>query len=152
MPKHHRTRKQRARRADPWADEITQVHEESCGLMRLLILWPHEALELFASAMAGNAESVRLVRVVADTLRRIAAAPPGGPLECGCCGRPLCGGEIICAAIPNRPDPTAGLAFALCQVCTRDADAVQGKAIEALRYLWPDGRLIEVTHPQGGVA
>jgi hypothetical protein len=129
-----------------------QVHDEAAGLMGLFIIWPEEVLPLLETALAGNALAISLLNPVLDTIRRIETAPPDLPMECGRCGRPLHGGAVLCAALPHRPDPKTSLAFALCRVCTSDAMAAEASAIEAMKNLWPEGRIIEVTHPQGGVA
>jgi len=120
--------------------------------MQLHIIPPQDVLPLIASAMAGNALAGSLLNPVVDTIKRVQTAAPAAPAECGNCGRSLHGGAVICVALPDRPDPTKGMAFALCRACTSDATEVEARAVEALRCLWPNGRLIEVTHPQGGVA
>ncbi len=152
MPKHTHKRKLPTRRAELWAAGIMDLHAESGGLMRLHIMPPQDALPLRASALMGDAEARRLVQALADALRQIQTAPPNAPIECGCCGCPLQGGAVICVAFADRSAPGCGLAFALCGHCTRDAAAVPEKALAALKTLWPDGRLVEVTHPNGGTA
>jgi hypothetical protein len=137
---------------DRWADGIMKVHAEAAGLMQLFIIWPNEMLPLLASAMAGNAVAASLVNPMLDTIKRVQTAAPDAPAECGSCGHPLEVGAVICVALTHRPDPTKGVAFALCRNCTDTVDEVQARAIEAIRYLWPGGRLIEVTHPSGSAA
>jgi len=151
MPKRARAQKPYKRPGD-WAEGIAQVHEEAAGLMRLFIIWPEEVLHLLESALAGNALAISLLNPVLDTIRRIETAPPDAPAECGCCGRPLHHGDVLCATLPHRPDPKTSLAFALCRTCTSDATVVEARAVEALKTLWPDGRIIEITHPAGGKA
>jgi hypothetical protein len=141
MPKHTHKRKLPTRRAELWAAGIMDLHAESGGLMRLHIMPPQDALPLLASALMGDAEARRLVQALADALRQIQTAP---------CR--LQGGAVICVAFADRSAPGCGLAFALCGHCTRDAAAVPEKALAALKTLWPDGRLVEVTHPNGGTA
>jgi hypothetical protein len=138
--------------ADTWAEGVMQLHDEAAGVLRLHILLPHKALDLFATALTGNAEAVRLVHALADALRQIETAPSDRPMECACCRRPLHGGAIICVAFADRSDPGCGVTFALCRVCTSNAASVPAKAVEALQTLWPEGRMIEITHPAGGAA
>jgi len=137
---------------DTWRDAITQLHADAAGVLLLHIVHPHDAPGLLARAILGDAEAASLVRVVVDTIKRIETAATTAPMECGCCGRPLHGGAVVCIAVAERPDSRSGLAFALCRKCTRDAAAVTAKAVKALQNLWPNGRLIELTHRKGGTA
>lgn len=133
--------------------DLMAIHREAGGVLALNIVRPGDALNLVVASLGGDAEATRLLRAVCDTVARVESAPKRKPMLCGCCPRALRGsGFVICVAIPDRDAPTNGLAFALCENCSRDDAALREKASSALRTIWPDIRTIEITNPAGGHA
>jgi hypothetical protein len=133
--------------------DLMAIHREAGGVLALNIIRPGDALNLVAASLEGGSEASRLLRAVCDTVARIESAPRRKPMLCGNCPRPLRGsGFVICVAVPDRDSPTNGLAFALCEYCSRDDAALVEKASSALRTVWPDLRAVEITHPKGGRA
>jgi hypothetical protein len=132
---------------------LMAIHREAAGMLALNIVRPGDALNLVVASLEGDPEATRLLRAVRDTVARVESAPKRKPMLCGCCPRALRGsGFVICVAIPDRDSPTNGLAFALCEHCSRDDTALVGKASSALRTIWPDLRPVTVTHPAGARA
>jgi hypothetical protein len=135
------------------APDLMAIHHEAAGVLALNIVRPGDALNLVVASLEGDREATRLLRAVCDTVARVESAPKRKPMLCGCCPRALRGsGFVICVAIPDRDSPTNGLAFALCEHCSRDDTALGEKASSALRTIWPDLRPITVTHGEGGRA
>ncbi len=133
--------------------DLMSIHREANGVLALNIVRPGDSLNLVAASLEGDSEASRLPRAVCDTVGKIENAPRKKPMLCGCCPRALRGsGFVICVAIPDRDSPTNGLAFALCEYCSRDDAALVEKASSALRTVWPDLRPVTVTHPGGGRA
>jgi hypothetical protein len=133
--------------------DLMAIHHEAAGVLALNIIRPGDALNLVVASLEGGREATRLLRAVCDIVARVESAPRKKPMLCGCCPRPLRGsGFVICVAVPDRDSPTNGLAFALCEHCSRDDTALLGKASSALRTIWPDLRPITITNPVGGHA
>jgi len=104
-------------------------------------------------ADAGSADDLRILKALGEALTGIQGAPRKRPMLCACCPRPVRGsGFAIALAMPSGPNPTSALTLAVCDACAPDEDAFQAKATEAFRRIWPDGRPIQVTHPDGGRA
>ena len=138
-----------------WTEGVQRVSNEAAGVIQLDIIKHADLAELLAHAILGDPEAVRLANMASDTLRRIAAAPRRKPMLCASCPTPLRlkGHRFsVVVAIPGRDQPANALALAICHGCATGRDAVQDKAVEALKRLWPDLRPITVTHPAGGRA
>ena len=138
-----------------WAEGVQRVSDESAGVLQLDIIQHADLPELLAHALLGDPEAVRLANMASDVLRGIAAAPRRKPMLCGSCPRPLkLKGYAfsLVFALPGRDQPSNVLSMAICHRCGTSHDAVQGKAVQALRRIWPDLRPITVTHPAGGQA
>jgi hypothetical protein len=145
-------RKQSAQ-PDSLADALANVHAEAGGLLRLHVVRPADAAELLFAVLAGDVEAARTMRAVSESVAMIESAPRGAPMLCGCCPRPLRGsGFAVCVAVPHRDDPSRSVGFGLCELCADEEDgaALHQKAVEALRRVWPDGRLIQMQgHAEG---
>lgn len=136
-----------------WRDAVQRVRDEAVGLFRVQCIGPEDVAGLVLDCLAGNAEAAALMRGVVDTVARIESAPRRKPMLCGCCPRPLVGsGFTVCLALPERDDPTSALGFALCNRCGADPAARNENALMALCSIWPSGRSVTVTHPEGARA
>ena len=138
-----------------WAEGVQRVSDEAAGVIQLDIIQHADLTELLAHAILGDPEAVRLANMASSVLRRIAAAPRRKPMLCGSCPRPLKlkGHRFsVVIALPGRDQPSNALSMAICHRCATSHEAVESKAVQALRRIWPDLRPITVTHPTGGQA
>ena len=136
-----------------WRDGMQAVHDEAAGVLSVEVVQMPDLPRIRGAALAGNADAQRVLQVVRHALQGIVEAPRRKPMLCGHCPRPLAGGRFsIVAAFPSRDDASRGLALAICDGCGGTRDQVMEKAVLALRRIWPDGRQVAVTDPQGGRA
>lgn len=136
-----------------WADRIRKVGTEADGLMALLVVQRGDMPHLLAAALGGDVESMMTLKSVNEALHRIRNAPRKRQMLCGCCPRRLRNGLFaIVLARAATEDPEHGLALAICERCGNTVDEIEAAAVQALRRIWSDGRLIRVTHPNGGHA
>ena len=134
-------------------DGIQQVSAEAGGVLSVQIIRQCDVPALILDALTGSADAAQILRMVNDTVGRIQAAPRRKPALCGTCSRAVVGTAYsIVLARPDRDAPTQALATAICSACGPTYDAIHAKAIIALGRVWPDIRLIAVTHPDGGQA
>lgn len=131
-------------------DAVSRVQAEAGGLLALHIVRIQDVPNLLGGALSGHADAAHLLTAVNDLLHRIGQAPASRPMQCACCGSDLQPGRFALAiATPDIADPSAGLGMAICRRCGTTLGAIKAAALKALRGFWPDGRFIEVTHPDG---
>ena len=136
-----------------WVEGIRQVHDESAGMLSVVIVRQCDAVHLAMDALSGDDKAVALLQQVNDCLQRIGAAPARKPAQCGCCGTNLEAGRFaIVIASPDTDTPSAGLGLAICRRCGVTAGAIKAAALSALKVIWPDLRPVQVTHPEGSRA
>lgn len=136
-----------------WAKGIEELHKEASGVLAVQVVQQADMAELLGYVLAGDPEAIRVLSVVRDALRRIQDAPRNRPMLCASCPKPLRNGAYaIIAAFPAHNDAARGMGLAVCRSCGTTDDAIQRKALEGLRRIWPDVRPVTVTHPEGGQA
>jgi len=132
---------------------VQRVSDEAGGLLTLQVIQQHDMPALILDALAGSDEAVQLLRLAKETLAGIQGAPRRRPMLCGACPRTLRGGRFaLVLAKPARDDATQGIALAICSRCGLSHGAIQAAAAVALRRIWPDLRLVIITHTTGGNA
>lgn len=135
------------------AQAVQAIQDEAGGLLSLHVICREDGPRLIAGALSGNWKATQLLVQVTDLLHRIDAAPASSPMQCGCCGSNLHSGRFaLVIATSDISDPSAGLGLAICRRCGTSQGAIKGAALTALRCIWPDGRYVDVTHPDGGRA
>lgn len=134
-----------------WADQMQSVNDEAAGILRLEVFQPSDLPDLVLAALAGDAEAGGFARAINTALGNIARAPRRRPALCGSCPRPVRRNTAftIVIAVPDRDEPSNAVTLAICSRCGVTHDDVRNRAVEALRRIWPDGRLIQVAHPAG---
>jgi hypothetical protein len=140
---------------DPALDDaIRTVSQEAAGALSIRIVFQEDLRQLIADVVIGKPEAVRLLPLVRQAMRQIRKAPRRAPALCGCCPRPIRTRFTLAVVLPERDDPTRGIAIGLCKKCTDGRDLMQTheKAAQALRTIWPNGRLATITHRTGGRA
>ncbi len=138
---------------EDWAASMRRIGEEAAGMVTLDVVRRCEMPDLLAEALAGDAEAAWLLRTVRHCLPLIRNAPAQAPMECACCCKPLRDSRFAIGVVrPGTANPAHGLTLAICLRCGPTVGAIQAAAGKALRQLWPDLRLVTVTHPEGGRA
>jgi hypothetical protein len=119
-------------------------------VINLAIVRPIDVAALLISALAGDADAMRVCRVVIESQTRIVNAPKRLPMLCASCPRPLRkNAYTIAVALPHRAAPMKALGMAVCTHCATEPEAIKAKALDALRRLWPGLRSFAITHPGG---
>lgn len=132
---------------------IAHVQAESGGVLALYVIRPDDTEHLFAGVLAGDAEATQVFVAATEMLQRIHAAKATTPMQCGCCGSDLQPRRFALAiATPDVADPSAGLGLAICRRCGSSPGRIKAAALVALRLIWPGGRFVTPTHPDGGRA
>jgi len=135
------------------AQAVQAIQEEAGGLLSLHVIRQCDGPCLIAGALSGNQEAAQVMLQVTDLLHRISNAPVSSPMQCGCCGGNLQAGRFALAiATPDIMNPAAGLGMAICRRCGTSLGSIKAAALTALRCIWPDGRFVDVTLPDGGRA
>ncbi len=135
------------------AQAVQALQAEAGGLLSLHVIRQGDGPRLIVGALSGNREAAQVMLQVSDMLQRIGNAPASSPMQCGCCGSNLQAGRFALAiATPDILDPSAGLGMAICRRCGTSLGAIKAAALTALRCIWPDGRFVDITHPDGGRA
>ena len=134
-----------------WATGIHTVANEAAGMMSLTVIRPIDVPALILAALAGDPDALRLAHVVNELADHVRAAGTGTKSAmCGCCDAALLAGPFSAVvAVPYRDDPTRCITMGICKVCGTEPDAIEAKAIEGLRRIFPDGRKIEMHHGGG---
>ena len=138
------------------AADLQALQAEADGIMGFHVLQPRDVPELLGCAARGELDALQLVNVLCDLLERIAHAPRDKPMLCSCCSHRLrrsgfTGFSVIIAS-PERPDASRCLALAICDQCERTPEAIQVKAMQAFRRIWPDARPITIDRRGAGQA
>ena len=133
---------------------VEAVHTQAAGALEVVVVMQSEVSEVIAAALGGDPKVMQVAQMTMQTLHQIRTAPQRRPLLCACCPQPLRpGGRFSFAmALPACDAPMQALGLAICGRCATEPQAVQAKAVEALRQIWPDLRTANVTHPEGGRA
>jgi len=139
---------------DELGSSLAKIQAAASGLLEVHVIAPQDAAGLMARATCGDAAADRLLRVLGSALGRIEAAPASEPTLCAACPAPLRRGSFfrVILALPNRDDRMQGIGFGICARCAASNAEAHERATHALQKLWPDSRLIEITHPNGGKA
>lgn len=134
-------------------DCLRIVTQESGGALSVHVVFLEDIRDLITDALIGDPDAAQLLPLVRQGIRSIRSASRKKPALCGCCPRPIRSQFALAIVLPERDDPTQGIAIGLCPKCTEnDVCRAHQKAAEALRAIWPDGRLVQVTHRDGGRA
>ena len=132
---------------------LQALREESAGILDIHIIDPNVAMELIEDALGGCPEAAMLMTALIDAIAVIDAAPDKRTMLCGCCPRPLRGtGYRIGLALPRKDAPQKAVAFGICFECANDGEPIEVKAVECLKKIWPDGRLIQFSGHEAGHA
>ena len=133
---------------------VEQVTQQAAGALEIVVVMQHEIPEAILTAMAGNPAVVQVAQMIMQTLAGIEGAPRHSPMLCAVCPQPLRinGRFSLAMALPACDSPAQALGLAICGKCATEPTAVQAKAIEALRKIWPTLRMGRITHPQSGRA
>lgn len=135
-----------------WEEGIRAFDEESGGLMSLVVIDPSEAVALVAAALIGDPTAGRLVTAMRQTIRHIERAPRKAPALCLTCPVSLHRKFLVCLGVPEKTGPENCIGAGVCLKCAADRAALLPKIVEAFRAIWPSGRVVSVTHPEGGRA
>lgn len=132
------------------AEGVRQMHVEAAGLLGVNIVRQADVPRLLLDSLTGDEAATMLLQQVSDCIQRIQEAPADRRTQCGCCGSDLHSSKFsIVIASPEIPDPSAGLAMAICFRCGTTVGAIRAAAIRALKLLWPDLRPVTITHTGG---
>jgi hypothetical protein len=137
---------------DVWAEGVKRLHAEARGVIHFYLIQPTDALALIGSALAGDALAGRISQAISATVQQIRRAPQHAPALCLTCPPALPARFLVCLAAPARDDPSNALGSGKCLRCASDRASLLSKIGEAYRGLWPDARVVAVTHPMGGCA
>ena len=130
-----------------------RINDQASGLLVVEAVLLEDMPGLFIEALAGNANALRVLRMVRQSVDRIERAPKNARMLCASCPRSLRQGRyIVAAAFPSCDDPAEGMAMAVCDRCASTREQAVERATFGLRRVWPDLRPIAVTHPEGGKA
>lgn len=141
-----------AARPGTLAEGVRQMHHEAAGLLGIHVVQQVDVPRLLLDALAGDEIAMMLLNQVNDCTQRIQAAPAERRTQCGCCGSDLQGSKYaVVIATPEIPEPSTGLAMAICTRCGTTRGAIRAAAIRALRLLWPDVRPVSI-HDKAGRA
>lgn len=139
--------------SEVWAEGVQRLHVEAAGVLAVHVVQPADIPAILGFALAGDPQATRLATMLSQTLRGIQEAPRSRPMLCGSCPRPLRTGRFaIVLTMPDRDNPSQGMALAICERCGSTDAVIRQRATVALRRLWPNVRPITVTDPVGGHA
>ena len=130
------------------ATDLQTLQDEAAGVMGFHLLRPSDVPELLGCAAYGDRDALQLVNALSDLLVRIATAPRDNPTLCSCCCHQLrrtgFAGFSVIVATAERPNASRCLALAICDQCGTTPEAIEGRAMEAFRRIWPDARPITI--------
>lgn len=132
---------------------LSEFTAESGGMQIVDAVKLEDVLPLRLKAALGDRGAAQTMSLVQQALASIAAAPRNEPTLCATCDAVLI--EVEFSIIVTRPgcdNPAKGLAIGVCKSCAPDRDALDRKALEGLRKIWPKLREIQVTHSGSGRA
>ena len=147
------TRKARPNAADRSVHKAAaRVASEAAGVATIHLVRPGPVLNLMAMARAGDQAADTILNVALLTRERIATARPNAPMRCGCCEAPVRDtGMTLAVVTGRRDDPKSAMALAICPECDGEPQEIAGRALTALRRIWPGLREIAI-HEQEGQA
>jgi hypothetical protein len=137
---------------DALIDCVQTISREASGVLSLHIVYPEDTLDLLVKALNCDVDAMRLMSLVPNVTKGIRKAPRRAPGKCGCCGTPIRSRFALAVVLPECDDPTQGLTIELCRKCTADRQNVPNEAAQAMQDVWPDGRLVTITHSAAGRA
>ncbi len=133
---------------------VEAVTQQAAGALEIIVVMQHEIPEAIVTALAGDPAVMQVAQMIMQALAGIKHAPRHSPMLCACCPQPLRinGRFSLAMALPACDAPVQALGLAICGKCATEPSAVQVRAIEALRKIWPTLRMGRITHPAGGHA
>lgn len=137
-----------------WRRGMQDVHRDAAGAIEITVVQQQDMLAITTAMLEGDYRAAQLFDLAAQTLAHIKQAPARSATLCACCPRPIRSNSrfSLVMAIPARDSPRVAMTIAVCDACATGVLAVQAKAIEALRTVWPDLRAMQITHPEGSRA
>jgi hypothetical protein len=132
-----------------WRQGIERVQTEAGGMLTVDIFDNLAGAELVARAMAGDRESLVMLKAVTQAIAGVAQAPRAKPALCVACPRPvkrITPQTVFGIASPDTPTRTPAIGFAFCEKCGADRGTLAEKARQGLQRIWPDLRPIVVSH------
>jgi hypothetical protein len=144
--------------SDPvWIAGIKRVQAESGGLLHIGIFDLAKIGEVLAAASLGNETAKMLIGALLEERQRIIDAPPDRPVLCVACPRAIkkiSDTETVYGLlIPSVAQPKTAVSFTFCPTCAAAGrPALFTKAEAGLRRLWPELKLVTITHEAGGRA
>lgn len=134
------------------SEDIAQVHAEAAGAMKVVIVRYQDAATIFEAASAGDRFARNLLSLVNAAIRDVEAAPQSAPVLCVACPRALNQTRYCFAVVlPDREDPTKGLAFGICRRCGPGLPAIKSQALAKVQKVYPGSRSIVTSDVAGHV-
>lgn len=111
-------------------------------VIQVRLAQPKDAVALLLAAETGDAEAATLVRLLGESVARVANAQPGSEPQCPACDHPVRDpmGILICVATPVQE--RRSVVSVVCSECAYRPDLRQ-RLYCAYRAIWPDLRSIQ---------
>lgn len=128
-----------------WRGRLRTIQEEARWLRGFYVILPSDIVGILVSGSEDNPQALELEEAIFDVTQRVGEAPRSEPVLCLCCPRPLRPDRFaIVAVLSRRENRKRSMALAVCRKCGGTRAQVSEKAQDALRFVWPDARRIDL--------